>query len=190
MPLFKMEKKDIILSMIPKEVKTILDIGCIGNFYKDYETTTIDCLVDADIKQDLNTNQILPFEDNSFDMVVANQILEHLSDADVLIKEIKRVAKKYVFVGLPNELTWKARIKFLFGGLHCEGYQPFGHKHNFTIDSIRVFINTFFPNTYVHKQYWGAYGSSWIPDSVENFLNNLFPTLYVKEVYYLVEVRE
>lgn len=184
-----MEKHKIVLDMVPNDVKTVLDIGCKDSIYKKYKTTTLDCLVEADIKQDLNKNQILPFKDNSFDMVVVNQLLEHIGDVEILVEEIKRVSKKYIFVGLPNEILWKARVKFLIGKPDWEGYKPYWHKHFFTIKSINNFIYRFF-GKYKEKKYWGAYGFQWIPDCVENFLNNILPSLYVKEVYYLIEQEE
>jgi ubiquinone/menaquinone biosynthesis C-methylase UbiE len=36
----------------------------------------------------------IPFEDGSFDVVVANAVIEHVDDVDVFLKEIKRVLKK------------------------------------------------------------------------------------------------
>jgi ubiquinone/menaquinone biosynthesis C-methylase UbiE len=38
-------------------------------------------------------NGRIPFEDESFDVVCANQIIEHLSDTDGFIKEMRRVLK-------------------------------------------------------------------------------------------------
>jgi 2-polyprenyl-3-methyl-5-hydroxy-6-metoxy-1,4-benzoquinol methylase len=91
--------------MIPKEVKTVLDIGCANSIFKDYEVTTVDCIEKADYNINLNKIQKLPFKDNSFDLVVVNQILEHIGDVEELIGEVKRVSKKYIQMGLPNEMT-------------------------------------------------------------------------------------
>jgi predicted SAM-dependent methyltransferase len=87
-----------ILNLIPKNVKTVLDIGSHGEiFNKRYKTTRLDALEEADIKQDLNKNQKLPFKDNSFDIVVMNQILEHLATCEELIKETKKEFQKNMF---------------------------------------------------------------------------------------------
>jgi len=92
-----MNKRKVVLSMVPKDVKTILDIGSQGNLYSTYETTTVDALEKADIKQNLNKNSKLPFKDNSFDLAVMNQILEHLTEVEEIISEAKRVSKKIYF---------------------------------------------------------------------------------------------
>ena len=51
--------------------------------------------------------QDLSFPDNSFDTVVCSQVLEHLDDAESAIAELKRVARKYVIISVPNEPYFK-----------------------------------------------------------------------------------
>lgn len=182
-----MNRLDIVLSMIPPEVETILDIGSRHNIYKDYKTTTLDCIEDADINQDLNKNQILPLEDNSFDMIVANQLLEHLGNISILVKEMKRVSKKYIFIGLPNEITYGQRIKILFGIPPRRGYSIYGHKHFFTYSDIEKFINTFF-GKYKSKKIWFACsGTKLIPRFLKNLLIIINPSMFGSEFYYLIE---
>ena len=50
----------------------------------------------------------IPFEDDSFDAVCANQIIEHLSNTDDFIKEIHRVLKPsgYAVISTPNLAAW------------------------------------------------------------------------------------
>lgn len=175
--------------MVPKGVKSILDVGSAGNLYsgEGFKLTTLDVNLPADILQDLNKKQILPFKDNSFDLVALNQILEHIGDVDVLIKEAKRVSKKYIFVGLPNELTIRARVKFLLGKPDWEGYRPYWHKHLYTIKSIESFIILFFKG-YKLKFFWSA--MSIFPEKFQETLANLKPSLFAKEVWYLIEVKK
>lgn len=45
----------------------------------------------------------LKFEDNSFDMSLCTEVLEHLDDPTKAISEIKRVTKKYLVFSVPNE---------------------------------------------------------------------------------------
>ena len=178
-----------ILNMVPKDVETVLDIGSRGNIFNvDYKTTTLDTLENADIKQDLNKTKILPFSDNSYDLVVVNQILEHLDTVEEVIDEIKRVSGKYIFLGLPNEMTWGARIKYLFGIIEEGGYCPYGHKHRFTISEIENFKRFFFDKE-VKKEYLGAFtGAGFLPYRIRDFLAKRFPTLFCKEIYYLIQL--
>ena len=83
---------DKILNMSPGDTKTVLDIGSLGNIFNShFKTTTIDALEKADIQMDLNHNQKLPFNKDTFDVVVLNQILEHLPQVEEIISESKRV---------------------------------------------------------------------------------------------------
>ncbi len=45
----------------------------------------------------------LPYKDNSFDLVLSTEVLEHLEDPKKALKQIFRVSKKYVLLSVPNE---------------------------------------------------------------------------------------
>ncbi len=64
-----------------------------------------------------NVEEPLPFEDASFDAVVAGELLEHLQFPDALIAEIQRVLKPGgVLVGsVPNAYRVQGRLRFLLG---------------------------------------------------------------------------
>lgn len=49
----------------------------------------------------------LHYQDNSFDIVIALEILEHLGFPAVALKEIKRVAKEYCLFSVPREPLWR-----------------------------------------------------------------------------------
>ena len=184
------DRVKLIKNLIPKDVKTVLDIGSKGDIFKeDYKTTTIDAVEEANIKQDLNVNQKLNFPDNSFDIVILNQILEHLSYVEEIIKEAKRVSKKYIFVGLPNEAVYSLRIRFLFGKIEWPGYKPYGHKHRYGIKEAEEFIKRFF-GRYKRRIYFGAFtGARFLPAKIVRTLANLSPTLFAKEIYYLIKIK-
>jgi SAM-dependent methyltransferase len=64
-----------------------------------------------------NVEEPLPFEDESFDAVVAGELLEHLQFPDALVAEAGRVLRREgVFVGsVPNAFRIQSRLRFLRG---------------------------------------------------------------------------
>jgi SAM-dependent methyltransferase len=64
-----------------------------------------------------NVEEPLPFEDASFDAVVAGELLEHLQFPDALVAEISRVLRPGgVLAGsVPNAFRVQSRLRFLLG---------------------------------------------------------------------------
>lgn len=76
-------------------------------------------------KADLNMK--LPFEGNFFDVVHANQVIEHLYDTDNFVSEIYRILKLggYAIISTENLSSWHNIFALIFG------WQPFSMT-NFT----------------------------------------------------------
>jgi len=74
----------------------------------------------------------LPYKDNSFDMVLCNEVLEHLEKPQHAIKELMRVSNRYLLLSVPNE-PWFQLANFLRGrhitrlGNHPEHIQHWSH---------------------------------------------------------------
>jgi len=68
-----------------------------------------------------NLNEPLPLDSESFDMVHANYIMEHVYNTDLFVKEIHRVLRRqgYTVISVPNLAAWH-NILCLF-----LGWQPF-----------------------------------------------------------------
>jgi SAM-dependent methyltransferase len=64
-----------------------------------------------------NVEESLPFDDGSFDAVVAGELLEHLQFPDALVSEIRRVLRPGgVLAGsVPNAFRVQSRLRFLRG---------------------------------------------------------------------------
>jgi len=45
----------------------------------------------------------LQYKDNSFDLVICSEVLEHLENPQKALRELIRVSKKYILVSVPNE---------------------------------------------------------------------------------------
>jgi ubiquinone/menaquinone biosynthesis C-methylase UbiE len=81
-----------------------------------YTVTTcdFDVHVNPDVVSDVRS---LPFEENSFDCIMACQILEHIpfEDFKKVIENFSKISKKYVIISLPNRSTmFEFVIKFPF----------------------------------------------------------------------------
>jgi SAM-dependent methyltransferase len=64
-----------------------------------------------------NVEEPLPFEDESFDAVVAGELLEHVRFPDAVVAEVRRVLRlPGVFAGsVPNAFRVQSRLRFLRG---------------------------------------------------------------------------
>jgi methionine biosynthesis protein MetW len=62
-------------------------------------------------------NQKLPIEDEEFDVVHANQVIEHLVETDLFVKEIYRILKPggYAIISTPNLASFHNLISLVLG---------------------------------------------------------------------------
>jgi SAM-dependent methyltransferase len=134
------EKAKLFLSVIPADVKTILDVGCgngaITNFLAShFEVTGVDRSAEA--LKFVKTSKIqcscddMPFRANSFDLVLSSEMLEHLEDKiySNTINEIRRVSKKYILISVPDQEN-------LERDMICCPYCGFTYNKNYHLRSI------------------------------------------------------
>ena len=90
--------------------KTVLDVGCGDKWIQRY--CNADLWVGVDIRKGacdvLADAEHLPFKDNSFDIVLAYSIIEHVKNPYLCMKEWLRVAKECVLLWTDYPLTWNA----------------------------------------------------------------------------------
>jgi len=89
-----------------------------------------------------NVEEPLPFEDASFDVVVAGELLEHLQFPEAFVAEARRVLRRGgVFVGsVPNAFRVQSRLKFLRGRPPEDDPT---HLHMFSPDAVRELLAGF-----------------------------------------------
>lgn len=119
-----------IESVLLLEPQKVLEVGIgnktVTNYLRErgIEVVTLD--INESLKPDIIASvEKMPLSDNSFDVVLAAEILEHLpfEKFSISLKEIRRVTKKYAIISLPHWgwtffLIFKApllkKIQFLF----------------------------------------------------------------------------
>jgi 2-polyprenyl-3-methyl-5-hydroxy-6-metoxy-1,4-benzoquinol methylase len=52
--------------------------------------------------------EALPFRNESFDLVVACEVLEHLDDPSSALRELHRVSRDWILASVPREPLWRA----------------------------------------------------------------------------------
>ncbi len=84
-----------------------------------------------------NLEERLPFDDNTFDLVTALDVLEHLNNPHGALQELFRVARKSVLISLPNMYYIQFRWNFLFGqglsGKYRFRAQPILDRHRWVL---------------------------------------------------------
>lgn len=131
--------------------KTVLDLGAskitISEKAKAKKIITLDISDEKEmtIKCDLNEDKI-PLEDNSVDLILAGELIEHIPNTLFFLSECKRILKKNGFLVLstPNICCLKDRIRMLLGALpgQCARFSRKGedkyetHVRDFNLEEI------------------------------------------------------
>lgn len=137
---------DLLVPHINKKSR-ILDVGCaMGGFLDFLNGKGLENLSGIDLTKNfvdhVNRNVIykikhgsaesIPFEDNSFDLLVVNQVIEHLVSPAIAFKEAKRVLVNggLLFLGVPDALRYNNTNPFDFYWLLIRDHiQHFDMEH-------------------------------------------------------------
>ncbi|MFA5406137.1 MAG: class I SAM-dependent methyltransferase [Candidatus Nanoarchaeia archaeon] len=120
----ELNKKNILLSLERNPRAKLLDLGCDDGDWSLVLAKKIGTkrlygidivsgqLRKADkkglITKKADLNKKFPFKNNSFDVVHANQVIEHISDLDNFVSEVYRILKPggYVVISTENASSW------------------------------------------------------------------------------------
>jgi len=163
--------KDVIFNSSVEELK-ILDLGCgNGEFMKIIADLDRKVKVWGIDTSNLAINQVekkgfrgfvvdinrrkLPFPEDFFDIIYSGDVIEHLVDPDLMIKEVKRTLKEdgFLILTTPNLASWYNRLLLLFGfqPIFSEvstekvfgrpGSEIVGHLRLYTLKSLKDFLS-------------------------------------------------
>ncbi len=167
--------------------KVILDLGCRDGeltkyFVKGNKVTGVDIDRKAlDIAKDkygietswLDLNTEFSFEKESFDVVVACEIVEHIYYTDPFIEKISSILKAGgLFLGsVPNSFRIRNRLKFLTGK---EFESDPTHIHMFSHDKLKKLLTRYFEDILIVPIGGKILPFLKVSKHTPNFLNRLF----------------
>lgn len=148
------------LALLPESTRTVLDVGCGEGVFlrmvRDANPAVRTFGVDLSEKgiqrareKDSQTTYVhteavyaLPFDEGSFDVVTALDVLEHTLEPGLLLAEIRRVSKRYVILSVPNFSSFPARLQVLLGEVPENNRPNKGHMYWFTRNIVHALIRT------------------------------------------------
>jgi SAM-dependent methyltransferase len=133
-----------LVRLLPKGRRSVLEIGPYDGFLTSILTryfadvTTVDIAPSSfkipGVRSFVGDVRKLDFEDGSFDCVVCTEVLEHVASIEQACKEIARVARHEIVVGVPfNQDIRVGRTTCLGCG---QKSPPWGHVNS--IDDVRL----------------------------------------------------
>ena len=154
--LLNMFYKKILRVIYEINPKNILDVGCgegymserIFKQFPDSHITGIDINSEAikiaksrcsDVRFQVEDIYAIPFDTNSFDLVICSEVLEHIKDPSIALNEISRVSSKRVLLTVPHE-PWFWLLNLLsLNHLYTFGNVP-DHINHWTVKKFSNFI--------------------------------------------------
>lgn len=150
----------------------ILDVGCAtGEYCQKLNGLGFKCVgVDVNpeyiirakksgVKAYVINGKSLNFTDNSFDTVLLFEVLEHVKYPDIILKEVKRVAKN-VLITVPNCFEFFTLKKF---GLTYEHMLEKDHVNFFTKKDLEDLLSKHFKKFRVEEREPLAFGAIGLP---------------------------
>ncbi|MDD2822995.1 MAG: class I SAM-dependent methyltransferase [Candidatus Daviesbacteria bacterium] len=122
--------------ILPKDVRTILDIGCGDGLIssvlqQEHQTVEIKgievqkrnkCLIPCKYFN----GKVIPYKDNSVDLCMIIDVLHHTNDIDSLLKEAARVSKRYIII---KDHLFNTKFDFfILKFMDWIGNKPYGVK--------------------------------------------------------------
>lgn len=134
------------------KVHTVLDVGCgtgvvllemqrrkIGTEHVGIDVTTSNNHVDP-LASNLTLleydGKMLPFKDNSFDLVYASHVVEHVLNPRAFLQEVSKVANNVIYVEVPCEMHIRRTQRTIQSSLNI------GHINCYTPETFLLLLQT------------------------------------------------
>lgn len=146
----------VVKTTRPLHIDTVLDVGCgegftlarlhkekIGKTFEgiEYDQAAVDLGNKLYPTLNIKHGDIykLPYRNNSFDLVVATEVLEHLENPKKAYRELLRVSRKYVLLSVPNEPFFTIQRIGRLQNIRHLGAHP-EHIQHWTIPAFTKFV--------------------------------------------------
>jgi SAM-dependent methyltransferase len=139
----------------------LLDLGCgLGGYSRaladrgfdhyalDVNDEYIDAARSIGVRADRYDGERIPLDDGAVDTVFMLEVLEHLEDPAVVLREARRVAKKNVLVSTPN-----CTQRFPPATVEFSHMLDLDHRQFFTVDSLRALLASCFERSRVMQSH-------------------------------------
>ena len=172
-----------------------------GLLPKNISYCSVDMFRNPDYKLDLNVEKI-PVKDNTFDILVCCEMLEHTLYPKKILKELKRVVKKdgLCILSMPNEYNFWLRLLYLFAIKPAYTDEPFEIVTKFqhiqkprVKDDLKLYSDYFkiLKVNYIWQSRLGSRSNFFNSiDKIINSLAQVFPTLFARQVMVIAKNKE
>lgn len=151
-------KKQLVAQVVALQPTSILDVGCGEGFIAeeilkqlpgvsytgiDMSEEAVACAKELNPEATITTGDVLDlkFDDESFDLVICSEVLEHVKPPIAALSELRRVTKKYLVLSVPHEpLFWGINLITL-NHIHNLGNAP-GHINHWTKRGFVQFVKS------------------------------------------------
>ena len=175
------------------------DLGFVKDRFPDASLHAIECMpanIIALERQGIKTypndieSEVLPFHNESIDLFICNQILEHTKELFFILHEITRALKVggFVIVGVPNVASLHNRIGLLFGKHPTQSKTCSAHIRCFSKNDFLLFLQECFPEGYSLKSFDGSQFYPF-PSFLSRPLARAFPSMAFSIFFLLKKTR-
>ncbi|HOO69392.1 MAG TPA: methyltransferase domain-containing protein [Bacteroidales bacterium] len=163
----EVQRVESVMRMLPEGAVNVLEAGCRDGYITlklaakypavtalDLKLPQIDHPNVTCVKGDITS---LPFKDNSFDLTVCTEVLEHIPPEKLgkACRELMRVSRRYLLIGVPYKQDLRVHAMKC---IHCGTINPTtGHVNTFDEDLLKTLFNGMpfgtveYPGTGVYK---------------------------------------
>ena len=148
-------------------------------------TNNVDQVHVLDIERD-----ILPLSNESVDLIIANQVLEHTKEVFWIFHEVTRSLRigGHFLIGVPNIVSLHNRLIILFGGHPTTHKLCSAHVRPFSKSDTLKFLAACFPDGYALVSFSGSQFYPF-PPRIARALARLVPTAAFS-IFFLLQKRQ